>query len=262
MHSPGGPLIPIGPRLPGSPLGPAGPGSPRAPTRSGGRKRISRTAPALLGPAPAPPTPAPTISREQRGPLVFSGSRQPWGGGAVRRGSVLPRVSAPAPPAAGPPWTPVLRGPWGPTGELGRLRPEWRSGWEPAAARAGISLPLAHSHTGACTPLTHSPRRLPSPGLPWTAGEPQSGAGSSGAPGVGGTARSVTVSTATCGGRGQWGGYQCLTGDRPARPVEAGLGGQAASRTLPGVETRLTGAQNFIRTACGFPAAQFITFIV
>ena len=207
MHSPGGPLIPIGPRLPGSPLGPAGPGSPRVPTRSGGRKRISRTAPALLGPAPAPPTPAPTISREQRGPLVFSGSRQPWGRGAVRRGSVLPRVSAPAPPAAGPPWTPVLRGPWRPTGELGRLRPEWRSGWEPAAARAGISLPLAHSHTGACSPLTHSPRRLPSPGLPWTAGEPQSGAGSSGAPGVGGTARSVTVSTATCGGRGQWGGY-------------------------------------------------------
>lgn len=179
----------------------------------------------------------------------------------VRWGLVLPRVSAPAPPAAGPPWTPALRGAWRHNGELERLRPAWGSSWEPAASRAGISLPPAHSHAGACSPLTHSPRRPPSPGLPWTAGEPQSGSGSSGAAGVGGTARSVTVSTATCGGRGRWGGYQHLTRDRPARPVEAGLGGQAASRTQPGLETRLTGAQNFIRSACGFPTSQFITFI-
>lgn len=41
------------------------------------------------------------------------------------------------------------------------------------------------------------PRRPPSPGLPWAAGEPQSGAGSSGAAGVMGTAHSETVSTAT-----------------------------------------------------------------
>lgn len=153
----------------------------------------------------------------------------------------------------------------------GPLETHWRAGktearvgssWEPGAERAGISLPSAHSHTGACSPPTHSPRRPPSPGLPWTAGEPQSGAGSSGAAGVGGTARSVTVSTSTCGGRGRWGGYQRLTGGRPARPVKAGPGGQAASRTPAPVETRLTGAQNFIRSACGFPAAQFIAFIV
>ena len=182
-----------------------------------------------------------------------------WGD---RWGLVLPRVSAPAPPAAGPPWTPALRGPWRHIGELERLRSAWGSSWEPAAAWAGISLPPAHSHAGACSPLTHSPRRPPSPGLPWTAGEPQSGAGSSGAGGVGGTARSMTVSTATCGGRGRWGGYQRLTRDRPARPVEAGLGGQVASRTQPGLETRLTEAQNFIRSACGFATAQFITFTV
>lgn len=135
---------------------------------------------------------------------------------------MLARVSAPAPPAAGPPWTPVLRGPWRHIGELERLRPAWGSSWEPAAARAGVSLPAAHSQEGAPSPLTHSPRRPPSPGLPWTAGEPQSGAGSSGAAGVGGAARSVTVSTATCGGRGRWGGTSVSPGTGQLAPWRRG----------------------------------------
>ena len=62
-------------------LGASGPRKPPATNSIWGEKRQSWTAPALLSPAPATPTPAPTISREQRGPLVFSGSRQAWGWG-------------------------------------------------------------------------------------------------------------------------------------------------------------------------------------
>lgn len=89
-HSPGGPLIPVGPRLPMSPLGPMGPGSPRAPTRSGGE--IS-SALASCCPDPAP-QPAPTISREQRGPRGFSGSGQPWSWGRGPGSSRVPALSA------------------------------------------------------------------------------------------------------------------------------------------------------------------------
>lgn len=78
---------PLGPGCQGLPWGQQAQEAPQAPARSVGRKRISWTAPAWLSPAPAPPTPAPTASRgEQRGPLVFSGSRQLVGGG--RLGSV------------------------------------------------------------------------------------------------------------------------------------------------------------------------------
>lgn len=114
-HSPGRPLIPIGPRLPGSPLGPEGPGSPRAPTRSGGESSSAPQLQPCAWPAPGPARPASTYHLGgAEGPshflwfLVALG----WRG---RQGSVVSRVPTPAPPAAGPPRTPVLRGPWRPS---------------------------------------------------------------------------------------------------------------------------------------------------
>lgn len=95
-----------------------------------------------------------------------------------------------------------------------------------------------HSHKGVCSLLTHSPWRPPSPGLPWAAGEPQSGARSSGTDGVGGTARSVTVNTAICGGKRRergWvpGSHQGRAG---RRAPGLGAGGPGASEAQLGPE--------------------------
>lgn len=185
VHSPGGPLIPIGPRLPGSPLGPAGPGSPRAPARSVGRKRISWTAPAWLSPAPAPPTPAPTISREQRGPLVFSGSRQPWlGGGRLGGGQCSPEFLPQLHRLPGLPGR-QCRGPWRPTGELGRLRTAW--GQAGSQGQSGLE---SHSPQLIPTPerVPHRPTHLGGlhpRGCPGQLGNPRAGRGPQGQLGSG-----------------------------------------------------------------------------
>lgn len=198
-----------------SPLGPMGPGSPRAPTRSGGEISLAL---ALLLPQPRPCSQY-LPSRGSRGALMFSlvpGSPRVGGGG---RGLCHPESLPPDPPQvqgqgllrllgllglqySGTPGDHPLR----PTGELGRPRPTRRSRWGQQGGDWHLTS-QTHSHKGVCFTLTHSPWRPPSPGLPWAAGEPQSGAGSSGAAGVGGTACSMTVSTATCGGRGRGMGW-------------------------------------------------------
>lgn len=112
----------------------------------------------------------------------------------------IPRVAGNAGVSA--PSSPVLRGPWRPTPQAccraGKTK-DHNGVKLGVSSREGPEISLPHSFPHG----THSPRRPLSPGLPWAAGEPQSRAESSGAARVGGTARSVTVSTATCGGRGQ-----------------------------------------------------------
>lgn len=123
-NSPGGPLIPVGPRLPVSPLGPVGPGSPRAPTRSGGKEQEvgssgTESDPHLAWSHPSPaPLPAPTISREQWGPRVLAGSREPWGSG-IHRGQSHPESPAPRSSLG----RVCAELPRRPTGGTGRLRP-------------------------------------------------------------------------------------------------------------------------------------------
>lgn len=192
-------------------LGANGPRKPPGTNSIWGRNLMSS------GLAPArtlAPQPAPTVSREQWGPRVFSGSRQPWSWGlrGGRQGSPSSRVPAPSATSGG-------------GGKVCWASQDSSEVWEdpgPQGGQAGSQLqsgdwyliPPTHPHKGVCSPLTNSPRRPPSPGLPWAAGEPQTGAGSSGAAGVGGTARWVTVSTATCGGRRrEMGGSQGLTRD-------------------------------------------------
>lgn len=133
--------------------------------------------------------------------------------------------------------TPVLRSPQvlpvRSTGELGGQRPALRG-------QTGHFFHLNY-HMGGCTLLCLLPCRSPSPGLPWVAGDPQSRAESSGGAGIEDTVCSVTLSTATCGGRQRWAGAGNSLGI--VQPWPWGSGGP---RSRQSGDLGLKGAQNVI----------------
>lgn len=202
-----------------------GPGSPWPPTRSGGESSSAWQLRPCSCPDTAPRPPVSTYHLEgAAGP-----SRSLWLlvalGQGGRQWSVSSKVSAPSSNA----WGRGCWGCWTPSPQATK-----GSSWE-SAAGWGLEFHFPDSFpVGTLLLVTHSPWRPPPPGLPWAAGEPQSGTGSLGVAGVGSTARSVTVSTATCGGRKGQGRYQgqardrpakgpCVGGKRPLRPAESSL---------------------------------------
>lgn len=156
-------------------------------------------------------------------------------------------------------WLPGLLGapvwgPWRPTGELGRLRPAWGQAGSQGQSGAGISLPSAHSHTRSVFPPTHSPRRPPIPrGCPGQLGNPRARRGPQGQLGSGALLASGDSQHLHLWRKEDDGvGTSVSRGRQPATP--AGPGRPAASR--PRLQWRPDSqAQNFIRSACGFPAA-------
>lgn len=167
-------------------LGASGPRKPRGTNSIWGEKRQQLDSSGLAQPRPGH---AHTSTYHLEGAEGASGflwfpAALGWG---VRRGLVLPRVSAPAPPAARSPWTPALRGPWRHIGELGRQ------------ARMGVKLGASGSADWNLAPPSSFPRRsvLPTDPLTSEASIPGAALDSWGTPEWGGVLR------------GSWGRGHC-----------------------------------------------------